>query len=416
MVNNGGGISVGAISGDGASVRAGAAGATAGISFSSIGSTWIGAGPSVVINGGLGQDVFNGGSVNNGGVITSSGTSGLTGVGSSAVVSAVGGNASMSWSSIGDVRNAPFGGPVLGVPPGPNVFQQVVNTATISNVGEITLGSGNLANGAVAALSATGAQASVSINAINTTTFTSPLLGGINQTVTNSIAGPPSDVTNSIMGLTTGNLAGHGSSVSTTATGAAASVGASFINTTSWTMLGIGSVFQTATSTGNVNNLALTNPISVGSISGTGASVRASATGAATSIALTSILSGPPSTLPLNTGLVIGSPILQTATNSGLVRNEASIVSSGTLSGMASSAVISATGAAASVSVASINDTPATPFVVNLGAINQTVTNNAGAVTNLGSITLAGGNLGAGAAASISAVGASAAVSFLAIR
>jgi hypothetical protein len=78
--------------------------------------------------------------------------------------------------------------------------------------------------------------------------------------------------------------------------------------------------------------------------------------------------------------------------------------------------VISATGAAASVSVASINDTPATPFVVNLGAINQTVTNNAGAVTNLGSITLAGGNLGAGAAASISAVGASAAVSFLAIR
>ena len=68
----------------------------------------------------------------------------------------------------------------------PNVFQQVINTAGISNVGEITLGSGNLANGAVAALSATGAQASVSINAINTTTFTSPFLGDINQTVTNS--------------------------------------------------------------------------------------------------------------------------------------------------------------------------------------------------------------------------------------
>ena len=83
---------------------------------------------------------------------------------------------------------------------------------------------------------------------------------------------------------------------------------------------------------------------------------------------------------------------------------------------MASSAVISATGAAASVSVASINDTTLPPFTVSTGTINQTVTNNFGSVTNLGSMTLAGGNLGAGAAASISAVGASASVSFLAIR
>jgi hypothetical protein len=413
VVNNGGvaGISVGTISGDGASVRLGATGATAGISFSTIGSTFIGGPPGINLNGGFNQLVQNNGSVSNSGTITSSGTSGLTGLGSSAVVSAVGGSAGFSWSSIGDTLSpvsAPF---VIGPP---FMTQQVINTSGASNVGGITLGSGNLANGAVAALSATGAQASVSVNSINTGTFTTPFLGNINQSVTSTPA-PGADVTNSITALTTGNLSGHGSSVSTTATGAAASIGVSFINTTAWSGAGIGSAIQSATSSGIVNNLALSNPISVGAISGTGASVRASAAGAVTSIAMTSILSGTPD-VPFNTGLVVGSPILQTATNTGLVRNEASIVSTGTLSGMASSAVISATGAAASVSVASINDTTLAPFTVSTGTINQTVTNNLGSVTNLGSITLVGGNLGAGAAASISAVGASASVSFLAIR
>ena len=197
--------------------------------------------------------------------------------------------------------------------------QQVINTGGVSDVGGITLGSGSLANGAVAALSATGAQASVSVNS-NTGTFTTPFLGNINQSVINT-PGPGADVTNSITALTTGSPAGHGSSVSTTATGAAASIGVSFINTTAWSGAGIGSANQSATSFGIVNNLALSNPISVGAISGTGASVRASAAGAVTSIAMTSILSGTPD-VPFNTGLVVGSPILQTATNTGLVRNE----------------------------------------------------------------------------------------------
>jgi fibronectin-binding autotransporter adhesin len=406
------GVSVGTISGDGASVRIGAAGASAGVSFASIGSTFTGAPPSVTVNGGFFQTVVNNGAVSNGGTITSSGTSGLTGVGSSAVVSGVGGSAAFSWSSIGDSLTAPLVGSIIGF--APPVSQTVNNTGSVASGGAITLGTGNLANGAVASLSATGAQASVSVSAINTTTFTSPFLGNINQTVTNSIG--PNSVTNSMTSLTTGNLTGHGSSVSATATGAAASIGVSYVNTTAWSTMPIISAFQTVSNTGIINNLALTNPISVGDISGTGASVRASATGAAASIALTSIVSGAPNNVPPNQGLIIGGSIVQLVTNAGLVRNEASIVSTGTLSGMASSAVISATGAAASVSVASINDTQVTPFTVSTGPINQTVTNNPGSVTNLGSITLGGGNLGAGAVASISAVGASASVSFLAIR
>ena len=417
------GISVGTVSGDGASVRLGATGATAGISFASIGSTFTQPPPTVTINGGVFQTVFNTGSVINNGTITSTGTSGLTGAGSSAVLSAVGGSAAFSWSSIGDSFTATLNGPAPGL--APPVSQSVNNAAPVTNGGEIALGTGNLANGAVASMSATGAQASVSVSSINTATFTSPFLGAINQTATNSLGVPGPAITNSVTGLTTGNLAGHGSSVSATATGAAASIGVSYINTTAWSMMGIAPavigvpvVVQTASNTGAVNNFAF-GTISVGNISGTGASVRSSAAGAVASIALTSILSGAPNNVPPNTGLNIsGGAIVQTATNSGPITNiTSSIVSTGTLSGMASSAVISATGAAASISVASINDTQAAPFMVVTGPINQVATNNLGStVSNTGSITLAGGNLVAGAAASIGAVGASASVLFLAIR
>jgi hypothetical protein len=294
----------------------------------------------------------------------------------------------------------------------------VTNTGLgVSNQGTIGLGSSVLANGASASASATGAQAAISVGAINTTAFTSPLLGTINQTTTNGgLTATP--VTN-MAGITAGNLSGHGSSVSITATGAASSTGISFINTPAWSSFPLGPVNQTATNNGAVTNGIITGnvvtpaPISVGSLSGTGASVRASATGASASIAVTSILSGPPATNTFGS-----SSMIQGAFNTGAVVNSASIVSTGTLSGMASSAAINAAGAATSVAVASIGDTvvmpPPTATVVS---INQASTNNvASPITNTGSITLAGGNLGAAASASISAVGASASISFLAVR
>jgi hypothetical protein len=204
------------------------------------------------------------------------------------------------------------------------------------------------------------------------------------------------------------------------ATGAAASVGVSYINTQSWSALFLGPTNQTVTNTGIVsngviagNNVVNPTPISVGSLSGTGASVRASAAGAVASISVTSILSLSQQQVP-----AVGvASVIQTATNNGGIINSASIVSTGTLSGMGSSATIAATGAATSVSVASINDTTVLPPpMVTIPTITQTSTNTLSPVINSGSITLAGGNLGVGAAASIGAVGASASVSFLAIK
>jgi hypothetical protein len=392
----------------GASVRAGAAGSVAGISYSSISST-IAVGGQAQSIASVGQVVSNSGLVSNTSQIVGTG---LTGAGSSASISALGAGASFSTSSIGDVSSAPLnsGGANVGV----SVTQQVTNTgANTVNNGGISLGTGTLANGASASVSATGAQGAISVSSINTQSFTTPLLGGILQTVTNGGASA-STVSNSSLGITTGDLSGHGASVSATASGAAASVGVSFINTPAWSSFPLGPVNQNATNTGSVTNGAgLNGQLSVGALSGTGASVRSSATGASASIAVTSILSGPP---VANT---FGSASMsQLATNTGAIQNTGTIVSSGTLSGMASSASITAVGAATSVALASINDTAVVPApTATVMNITQTSNNLAGSpVANTGTITLAGGNLGAAAAASIGAVGASAAVSFLAVR
>jgi fibronectin-binding autotransporter adhesin len=405
--NNHGTITVGAVSGDGASVRTTAAGAFAGVSYSTIGSTAAVGGTGQTI-GNVGQLVTSSGNVYSDGVFVGTG---LSGAGSAVVASAVGAGASFSASSIGDTSTAALTttGGVQSIP----ITQQVTNTGTdITNFGQINFGAIS-GNGAAASMSATGAQASVGISAINTTAYTTPLTGVIFQAVTNGTVATPSEVNNVSTGVTVGNLSGHGSSVSLGATGAAASIGVSFINTTAWTSFPLSGVTQSATNNGAVNNMPNVNTISVGSLSGTGASVRASATGAVASVSVSSILSGPPATN------VFGSAgMQQTAINTGAISNRASIVSTGTLSGMASSASISATGAATSVAVASIADTvvmpPPTATIQN---ITQTSTNNlASPITNTGSITLAGGNLGVGAMASISAVGASASVSFLAVK
>ncbi|MEW6451464.1 MAG: hypothetical protein AB1490_12480 [Pseudomonadota bacterium] len=398
------GITAGVISGDGASVRSTAAGAFAGVSYSTIGSS-AAAGPTGQTLGNVGQLVTSTGNVYSDGVFTATS---LTGVGSAIVASAVGAGASFAVSSIGDTSTASLTTAATTVIP---ITQQVANTGTnITNFGQVSVGAIS-GNGAAVSMSATGAQASVSVSAINTTAFTTPWATAL-QTVSNGSVGNPAAVNNNSTGVTTGNLSGHGSSVSVGATGAVASIGYSFINTTAWSSFPTGAN-QAATNVGAISNVPNVDTISVGSLSGTGASVRASAAGAVASVSVNSILSGPPAT-----NLLGSAGIQQMAINTGAITNRASIVSTGTLSGMGSSASISATGAATSVAVASIADTvvmpPPTATITN---ITQTSTNNiASPVTNTGSITLAGGNLGIGAAASISAVGASAAISFLAVK
>ncbi len=97
--------------------------------------------------------------------------------------------------------------------------------------------------------------------------------------------------------------------------------------------------------------------------------------------------------------------------NSGSITS----TSAGGLSGIGSSASISATGAAASVSVASIYDLSVSS--ATLGNVTQTATNAIGAnVSNTGTISLAGPISGNGASASISATGAGAFVSFRSVK
>lgn len=405
--NGGSPITVGAVSGDGASVRASAGGAVAGLSYSTIGSTVAAGGGQNL--GGVGQLASNGANVINDARLV---VGGLTGAGSSAVISSIGAGASFSVSSIGDTTTPPFTQP--GGMTGIQVTQQVINIGSfVSNFAGITM-SGALGNGAAASLSATGAQASVSVSSINTASYTTPFLGGILQTVSNGNPGSPANVTNNVAGLTTGALSGHGASVSASATGAAASIGASFINTTAYTSLGLQGAGQNVTNNGAITNSGVAgSPINVGNISGHGASVRSSATGAVASVSVSSILSGPP------TPQIFGTTgVAQTVTNAGAIQNTAASIIAGSISGTAASASIGATGAAASVAVASIADTAVIPPpLAVIGTISQTVTNNVGSsITNAGSITLTGGAVGTAASVSIAAVGASASVSFLAVR
>ena len=299
------------------------------------------------------------------------------------------------------------------------------NTGIVSNTGSINQGTagGTLAltgDASSAAVTAVGAQASASITGVDAAGFVGQNFGsaGISQTVANNAG---STVTNTLGtgGITLDAVSGMGASVSASATGAVASVGITYINVSGlgWTPSTIGNINQTSTNAdgSNVSNDATTNPIHVGAISGDGASVRASASGAITAVSLLTV----DSTLSGGAGHTLGT-VTQTATNgngAGATVTNAGSITAGAISGVGASAVISATGASASFSVASINDT-SYPASTTIGTpITQTATNSVGStISNTGSITLSGGLAGVGSSAAISAVGAGAFVSFAAVK
>jgi hypothetical protein len=283
--------------------------------------------------------------------------------------------------------------------------------------------SGPLAAGATASVSAAGAQGAVSVTALNDDTFTSPNFGTIMQNISNGMSvGTGGNVTNTLLSpgpvpaVSVGDVSGNGASVSVAATGAAASVSFSFVNTTTWSATAFNDITQTVVNNGSAGNAAGPG-ISVGNIGGAGASVRASSTGSIAAISLVSINSGPPATIagpPIVGGYGFG-PVIQHSTNTGPVQNSGSIIASGTVTGLGSSVAINATGAGASFSVASIADS-ASPALTVVPSITQTASNTGPFITNSGSITLGAGALGAGSAVAISAMGASASVSFLAVK
>lgn len=347
--------------------------------------------------------------------ITISGTDPALGAGASASISASGAVTSVSVTNnfattvnSNDVTIPNFGA----------VDQTATNSGVISNYGLITFSATEvMESGASASISASGAVSSLSqssYSVVNTDPAT-PAIGNITQISTNTGV-----VTNEgeITGTSTTVLSGDGASVSISATGAVASISSTFNGATlaGASTYTYGVIDQTATngSSGEpgvspeVNNTS--TDVTVGALSGNGASASVSASGAVASLGFTL---NNTDNLPTSSPIVATyGTITQEAKNYGDITNTGGSLSVGAITGHGASAAISASGSVASFSIASISSDNIN--LGNFGAITQT-SNNYGAVVNTGNMVIAGA-FGVGASASISASGAVTSVSFKAVQ
>ena len=405
VTNKAGSISTGFYFGTaGASISASATGAV-----SSVSTLYIDGGGAGGIFGKITQNTDNTGTITNTATSITSPAGGFqNGAGTSVSASATGAVSSVSRTAI---ANAFAGGAMAAI------SQTTTNSgAGVSNSAPAISMLENLGTGSSVSDSATGSASSVSLSINGSGNWLGMTFAGVTQKSDNSAA----SVLNQASTITTGDLGfmtvGAGASVSSSATGAAASIGLTVLESTpvGAATVTFAAIDQTATNAtaGGVTDVNTT--LNVGVLKGNGSSASVSATGAIASISATSINS---SEFPLVTGT-----IKQTATNGNVttispINNTGAInqTGAGGLSGIGSSVGISATGAAASVSVASINDgAVASP---TLGATTQSATNFAGStIANTGTITLAGPISGNGASASISATGAGAFVSFRSVH
>lgn len=290
------------------------------------------------------------------------------------------------------------------------VGQNTMNFGNINNFGLVNLNGGNIrGDGASVVVAASGATSSVSATNINTGTGADTFIGSVGQRTFNV-----GDITNVGFILNGGNLSGAGSTTAISASGATSSVsvsnlaGGDFLDTQNGLALtGIGTVDQTTFNAGTVVNVGF---IGVGNLSGNGATAVVSASGATSSVSVSNVStwSGIPVVVPDATANVtlIGS-VDQNTRNVAPVLNLGAI-SAGNLSGNGSIAAVSASGATSSVSVSNVADN-ATPSATIIGSVTQTTVNTA-PVANIGSIS-AGNLSGHGSTAAVSASGATSVVS-----
>jgi hypothetical protein len=366
------------------------------------------------------------------------------------------------------------------ITPTSDVSQIVTNIAPVFNTSNIpvvvsadgsssTFNPLNLQAGSTVSVTATGAAASVSVSAVNSA-FMAPVsgIGNVIQNVSNSsttppvVVGGPTGVNNYYLSgedssplivqlgasssATLGGLIGIGASVSIAATGAVASVSVSGISADpSITILSlptIGSISQyvpgsfqagvinsaTVTNIGTINTIGNMNPGASASISASGAvaSVGVSILAAdGTNTGGTSASVAPITTTAASIGQ-IGQFVVNTntanVTNTGIVTMATPFSSSESLLLDAGSTVsISATGAAAAVSVSMINSS-LTSQGWTVGPVVQ-VADNSALVTNSGTVSASVNGssgatlpaLGRGASVSIGATGAAASFSISAI-
>ncbi len=386
-----------------ASVSGSATGAAASVQLSGANAIW-----SVPVGGipAVDATATNNGSVNAGAAgsptrIEFNASSSL-GDGASAQVSATGAVASFSATGAGTADYA--------VPNTVSVDLTATNTGNVSNPATtVTSSSGArpalLGEGSSISSSATGAAVAVSLRAVNADSFGAAgtdSIGPVTQTATNN-----GIVANSNYSLQLGAVSGAGASAGVGSTGASGSVSLVGMNSV-YGGLTFGNIDQTVTQNGNATDTG--GGVTTGTVSGTGASVARSVTGAAASVGETMIAG-------TATGSTFGT-ITQEASLGGTGFKVRSIggnndPSTGLVSGTGASVGASVSGARVGVSSVAIESSNFTGS--NFGAIEQTATTFAGqgvAATNTGSQgqVIAAGLSGTGASGSISASGASASV------
>lgn len=420
---------VGEIAGRGASVSISATGAVSAVSaryISSTGNANFGDVIQITRNKGAGDVINDGRDVQSGSV---------TGDGASLNISATGAASSVSLS--GNDSN-------------PNAKQSVASvdqTTTVSsgtdvtNVGRVRNMGGVNGDGASFSVSATGAASSVSIVQIDSF-GTAPFfeIGDVTQTTTKD-GGETGAVTNS--GGTNsaslgGGVTGDGASASVSATGAVSAVSATYIKSDGRSRTDVGDVDQDTFNSATVSNTGIMtnggiNTNAPGDISGDGASISISATGAASAVSATFINSDELRRVSVDS-------VTQRTENQADVTNtqdahfsgdpanpNVANLNLGEISGDRASASLSATGAASSVGLASINNKglSGTPSI-DVGNVEQT-TINSGAIVNQGqdsdgmvgvgnNVITTGEISGTAASVSISATGAISAVSIASVN
>lgn len=282
--NKVGDVEAGNISGDRASLSASAIGVTASFNLQMIGSVDARLSSNTILQfeSSLFESFSNNGAVSND--VKSISTGGISGSGASVSTSAIGTNRSVNYNSTASgeffVTNIIVRQDASNQ--GPTVDNKI---GTIDVDGDI---SSDLASVSASAVGSSASFSAVNNGSEQMTLIAAPVVidGGITQNVQNGSALTiPSNITNTVTSITTGDLSGIGASVSASAVGASAST--SFQAKDGVIVAGLGNVLQTVSNFGTISNNAGT--ISVGGLSGNGASVSASATGASASLSFSSI-------------------------------------------------------------------------------------------------------------------------------
>jgi hypothetical protein len=211
-----------------------------------------------------------------------------------------------------------------------------------------------------------------------------------------------------------GLISGNGASLSISATGAVSSLSVSSINAPEFDSIEIGTYgFDEVLSQETTNTGNITNTHTFNYLIGSG---NVSGDGASVSVSALGGASAVSMSSINNQGsFFYGNQIevggiQQSTVNNGAITNHGGTVATGNISGDGASVSVGASGAVSSVSVSSIVDGNQYDSVLFSGDINQTTTNT-GTIYNTGNVSV--GNLtGQGASASVSAIGAASAVSF----